>query len=121
VSMAPIMKKNFPSASRYAKRTKSPLNPRKEGNPANGTSRMAHRTVARYISGDSRKIKLVVVLITLPFLSRTQMFFQGWKSPGPFRPLAILFTRRMIPGKNNAVSTASNNPVIGYSGITTEK
>jgi len=83
-----------------------------DGMPGNGRSMRAQQIVAKYTAGASLKTKLVVVLKTLLFLNRRNMFFQGCSIPGPLRPPAMLFTLRMIPGKKIADTMASRAPVI---------
>lgn len=102
VSRAAIIEKNFPSPIRYAKKIKSPPNEISDRWFANGSSSEAHTRVDNAITGAIWKIMPVVPLNTLPFLRRTAISFSGWKIPGPLRPDAILFVRRMIPGKNSA-------------------
>jgi hypothetical protein len=57
-------------------------------------------------------MRLVVLLITLPFCIRSAIFFHGCIIPGPLRPLARLFTRRIKPGKKRTVRSARIKPVI---------
>jgi hypothetical protein len=68
--------------------------------------------VASVIEGAMRKIMPVVVLNTLPFRRSTRISLIGWKTPGPFRPEAMLFDRRIIPGKKRAEITMSTKPAI---------
>jgi len=73
---------------------------------------MAPVTVARVTDGAILKIRPVVSLNTLPFLNRTAISFHGWNIPGPLRPEAMLFVRRITPGKKKAATAMSTNPAI---------
>jgi len=73
---------------------------------------MAPVTDTSATEGAIRNISPVLVLKTLPFLRSTEMSFRGWNMPGPFRPEAMLFVRRIIPGKNKAAITIRINPAI---------
>ncbi|OPZ55315.1 MAG: hypothetical protein BWY89_01379 [Bacteroidetes bacterium ADurb.BinA012] len=89
--------------------------PSKESNAfccAKGRNSMAPMTVARVIDGAILKIRPVVSLNTLPFLSRRERSFHGWNIPGPLRPEAMLFVRRITPGKKRAATTMSIKPAI---------
>lgn len=69
-------------------------------------------TEAREITGATWKIIPVVVLNTLPFLTRTPASLKGCRIPGPLRPDAMLLVRRIIPGKNIADINIIISPAI---------
>jgi hypothetical protein len=56
----------------------------------------------------------VVVLKTLLFLNNRKIFLQGCNIPGPLRPLAMLLTLRMMPGKKTADTIARIAEVTGF-------